>query len=89
MTQGDDVSGITDAGYGNIATRGKYDGLGGYLSGNNLSIFINHESSNAAISRLDWGLANFQQALPARSIADRLRFRVPSLRHGLCLRLNS
>ncbi len=63
ITQGDDISSISDPGYGNTAARGRYDGLGGYLSGNNLSIFINHEATNAAISRLDLDLANLRSAI--------------------------
>jgi len=63
VTQVDDISAIADVGYGNTASRGKYDGLGGYLNGNELSVFINHETSDAAISRLDLDLFNFQQAV--------------------------
>lgn len=63
VTQNDDISAIADADYGNTAARGTYDGLGGYLSGDTLSIFVNHETSGAAISRVDLDLSGFQQAI--------------------------
>ena len=63
VTQNDDISAISDSGYGNSASRGVYDGLGAYASGNTLSVFINHEQSNSAISRLDLNLNLFKQAI--------------------------
>ena len=49
VTQHNDITSIADIGYGNTATRGVYDGLGGYLSGGTLSIFINHETTPLAV----------------------------------------
>ncbi|MAE63604.1 MAG: hypothetical protein CMJ18_04980 [Phycisphaeraceae bacterium] len=63
VTQGDDIGAISDPGYGSTASRGSYDGLGGYLSGGKLSIYVNHETGNAAISRVDVDLERFQQAV--------------------------
>jgi len=64
VTQGNDISAISDSGYGTTASRGVYDGLGAYLDGSTLSIFVNHEvSNNAAISRVDLNLADFQQSI--------------------------
>jgi len=63
VTHGDDISAISDTGYGTTATRSVYDGLGGYLSGGTLSIFINHETTPASISRLELDLSDFQQAI--------------------------
>jgi hypothetical protein len=63
VTQNDNISDISDSGYGDIASRGLYDGLGAYVSGNTLSVFINHEISSAAISRLDLDLNRFKQAI--------------------------
>ena len=51
VTQGDDISAFSDPGYGTTASRGTYDGLGAYLSGNTLSIFVNHEVTNDARQR--------------------------------------
>jgi len=64
VTQLDDISAIDDPGYGTTASRGTYDGLGAYLSGSTLSIFVNHEvTNNAAISRVDLDLDDFRQAI--------------------------
>ena len=64
VTQGNNISAISDAGYGATASRGTYDGLGTYLDGNTLSIFVNHEVTNdAAISRVDVDLDTFRQAI--------------------------
>jgi hypothetical protein len=64
VTQGNNISTISDSGYGATASRTKYDGLGSYLDGNTLSIFVNHESSSdAAISRVDVDLNTFRQAI--------------------------
>ena len=68
VTQGDDISFIADPGYGNIASRGTYDGLGAYRAGANLSIWMNHETSTAAISRIDVDINNFRQAI--QSVVD-------------------
>jgi hypothetical protein len=66
----DNISAISDSGYGNSATRSAYDGLGAYLydGGDTLSVFINHENSDAAISRLDLNVTEFRQAI--NSIID-------------------
>ncbi len=64
VTQGNNISAISDSGYGNSASRGTYDGLGAYLDGGTLSIFVNHEvTNNAAISRVDVDLYDFRQAI--------------------------
>ena len=63
VTEGDDITAINDTGYGTSADRRIYDGLGGYLSGGTLSVFINHETGTAAVSRLDLDLADFRQAI--------------------------
>jgi len=63
VTQLDNISAITDPGYGNIASRGTYDGLGGFVDGDELSILINHEVNSAAISRVQLDLPSFQQAI--------------------------
>ena len=64
VTQGNDISAISDAGYGTTASRGTYDGLGAYRTGNTLSIFVCHEvTDNAAISRVDVDLKKFRQAI--------------------------
>ncbi len=64
VTQGNNISAISDSGYGTTASRGVYDGLGAYLNGTTLSIFVNHEvTNNAAISRVDLNLADFQQSI--------------------------
>ena len=64
VTQGDNISAVSDSGYGNTASHGAYDGLGAYLDGSTLSIQVNHEvTNNAAISRVDLNLADFKQAI--------------------------
>jgi len=64
VTQGNNISAISDTGYGTTASRGKYDGLGTYLDGDSLSIFVNHEvTNNSAISRVDVDLAALRQAI--------------------------
>lgn len=63
VTEDDDISAIADAGYGTTISREKFDGLGSYLSGSTLSIYVNHETSSAAISRVDVHLPDLQQAL--------------------------
>lgn len=63
VTQNDNITTITDPGYGATAARGKYDGLGGFIAGDTLSIFINHETDAAAISRLDVNRMDFRLAI--------------------------
>ena len=63
VTQGDDISAIADAGYGNIATRGKYDGLGVFRNGSQFTVWLNHETSSAAISRIELDRPNFRLAI--------------------------
>ena len=63
VTQTNDISDFSDPGYGDTASRGEYDGLGAYLDGETLSIFVNHENGDAAISRVDLDLADFRQAV--------------------------
>ena len=63
VTQNDNIAAISEVGYGSTASRGNYDGLGGYLNGNSLSIFLNHETAGAAISRVRVDVAAFKQAL--------------------------
>ncbi|MEZ6192263.1 MAG: hypothetical protein R3C45_13370 [Phycisphaerales bacterium] len=63
VTQNDTITTISDTGYGATASRGKYDGLGGFITGNTLSIFINHETDAAAISRLDVNRMDFRRAI--------------------------
>ena len=63
VTQGDDISSFSDTGYGGTVSRGIFDGLGTHRSNGNLAVFVNHEISSAAISRVDLNLANFQQAI--------------------------
>ena len=63
VTQGNNVAAISDPGYGNTVTRGRFDGLGTYLDGNKLSIAVNHETSNAAIGRVDVDRTRLRQAI--------------------------
>ncbi len=64
VTQGNNISTISDVGYGATASRGTYDGIGTYLDNNSLSIFVNHEVTNdAAISRVDVDLDLLRQAI--------------------------
>lgn len=63
VTQLDNIAAIADAGYGSTASRGIYDGIGAYRADGTLSLFLNHETSNAAISGVDLNLASFQQAI--------------------------
>jgi len=64
VTQGNNISAIDDPGYGTTASRGTYDGIGTYLDGNKLSIYVNHEvTNNAAISRVDVDLQALKQAI--------------------------
>ncbi len=68
VTEGDNISNIADAGYGTVASRGKYDGLGAIRAGNDVSVWINHETSSAAISRVVLDRAKLRQAI--RSTID-------------------
>lgn len=64
ITQGDNISSLSDPNYGGTASRGSYDGLGAYLAGETLSIHVNHELDNdAATSRVDLNLSDFRQAI--------------------------
>lgn len=63
LSQGNDLTGISDAGYGDTATRGIYDGLGLYRDGDDLSVWVNHETSGAAISRVDLELPALRDAI--------------------------
>ena len=63
VTQGDVIGEFSDPGYGSTASRGTYDGLGAYLSDGSLSVYLNHETSSAAISRVDLNLEDFRQAI--------------------------
>ena len=66
VTQTDSLLGLSDSGYGNTATRGLYDGLGTYVDGNKLSINVNHETANAAISRVDVSITAVRQAIQSK-----------------------
>ncbi|QEG34024.1 TolB-like translocation protein [Bythopirellula goksoeyrii] len=66
VSQGDDISAISDVGFGSIASSGKYDGLGVFLSGSMLSIHVNHEAVVGAISRVDVQLDALQEALASK-----------------------
>jgi hypothetical protein len=66
VTQGDAIGAVSDAGYGATATRGTYDGLGAYVHNGTISIFVNHESPVAAISRVDVPQVAFQQAVRSK-----------------------
>ena len=63
LTQRDDILALSDPGYGNLATRGVYDGIGLYRQGAALHVALNHETSGAAISRVDLNWARLRQAL--------------------------
>jgi hypothetical protein len=66
VTQTDNIAAISDPGYGSTATRGNYDGLGTYVDGNQLSINLNHETANAAISRVDLSISAARQAIQSK-----------------------
>jgi len=63
VTQNDYIGAISDRGYGNRASWGEYDGLGSYVNGNSLVIFVNHETDPGAVSRVELNLSSFQQAI--------------------------
>jgi len=69
VTQNNNISSFADVGYsaGGTVNRGSFDGLGTYLSGSTMSIMVNHETSSAAISRVDVNLPNIKQMI-ARQI---------------------
>ena len=69
VTQGDDIGLLSDTGYGSTVSRGIFDGLGIQQSGDNLTVFVNHEIYGAAISRVDMNPTRFQQAI-ASTIDD-------------------
>lgn len=63
-SQADDISGLTDAGY---TAKFTFDGTGAYLSGPDaLTLLVNHETSQAAISRVELNLTSFQQAIQSK-----------------------
>jgi hypothetical protein len=66
VTQNDSLVGLNDVGYPATATRGTYDGLGTYVVGNMLSINVNHETSDAAISRVDVSISAVRQAVDSK-----------------------
>ena len=47
------MAAISDPGYGGTVTRGTFDGLGTFRNGDTISIVVNHETANAAISRFE------------------------------------
>ncbi|TWT47393.1 hypothetical protein [Botrimarina hoheduenensis] len=63
LSQGDSLAGIGDAGYGSTMTRGLFDGLGLYRDGMELSVWLNHETTSAAISRVDLDLTQMRSAI--------------------------
>ena len=69
VTQNDYIDAFSDKGYGSRASWGDHDGLGGYVSGNTLIIFLNHEARPAAVSRIELNLKSLHQAIRS-SIAD-------------------
>lgn len=66
VSRDDDISLIGDSEYGTTASLGVYDGLGTFLSGNDLSVWINHETYRSAISRLELNRTNLQQAIASK-----------------------
>jgi hypothetical protein len=66
VSQGNNITGLSDAGYGNTFTRTAFDGLGTYVIGNRLSININHETADAAISRVDVNISALRQAVQSK-----------------------
>jgi hypothetical protein len=66
VSQGNNIAGISDAGYGATFSRTLFDGLGTILSGNKLSINVNHETADAAISRVDVSVSALRQAVQSR-----------------------
>lgn len=63
LTQADDISAFADAGYGATASRGRYDGLGFFLNGNQAQLLVNHETADAAISRVDLDVTALRQSI--------------------------
>jgi hypothetical protein len=66
VTQGNSLVGLSDPGYGNTAAWGLYDGLGTYVDGNKLSIYVNHEQTPAAISRVDVSISSVRQTVQSK-----------------------
>lgn len=63
VTQQDELGALADDGYHTTMVRGIFDGIGTYRVGNAMSIFVNHETNNAAVSRVDVSVGNLQQAI--------------------------
>jgi hypothetical protein len=66
VSQGNNITGLSDPGYGNTFTRGTFDGLGTYVTTNRLTINVNHETSDAAISRVDVSITGLRQAVQSK-----------------------
>ena len=66
VTQFDPLAGLADPGYTATAQRGLYDGLGTHVAGDKLSINVNHETADAAISRVDVSIDAVRQAIQSR-----------------------
>lgn len=65
ISQADDIAAIADAGYGVTLLQTKNDGLGLYRDGDALAVWVNHETTPAAVSRLEVDLAELQSAIDA------------------------
>jgi hypothetical protein len=63
VTSGDSISSVDAPGYGTTMTRTIFDGLGAYVTGNTLRVYLNHETTPGSISRVDLNLPNFQQSV--------------------------
>ena len=64
ISQGDNLSAVADAGY---TFKTNFDGTGAYRSaGNTLTLLVNHETSQAAISRLELNYVSFKQAIASK-----------------------
>jgi hypothetical protein len=66
VTQGNDISAIADAGYGTTASRGSYDGLGAQLNNGVITIQVNNETTQGAVSRVDVDRTRLRQAIDSR-----------------------
>ena len=56
LTVGDSISDIADSGYAGTMTASNFDGLGTHKIGNTLHVYLNHETTPGAISRIDLDL---------------------------------
>ncbi|WP_146445982.1 hypothetical protein [Botrimarina colliarenosi] len=72
LSQGDSLAGVADPGFGSVATHATYDGLGIYPRADSLSVWINHETSQAAITRVELD-------------PDALRQQIEYVRNGLAV----